>query len=110
MRAGAHGPLSGVIRSPVTHRVVIAHTPDTLEAWDFCRGVASYRPRSGIWGLRSIPMKSHTSPSYLLHLGQTQCDGLIMMPGRSRTLIPLHERGVKVVEVDGDGERVPYTR
>ena len=41
-------------RSPVTHRIAIAHTADTLEAWDFCRGVASYRPRSGIWGLRTL--------------------------------------------------------
>jgi LacI family transcriptional regulator len=92
--------------------VAIAHTADTLEAWDFCRGVASYRPRSGIWGLRSIPMESHSSPSYLQRLSQTACDGLIMMPGRRQTLEPLHRRGVKVVEVDGDGEgdRVPYPR
>src|SRR3954447_25092605 len=88
-----------IFRSPVTHRVAIVHTSDTLEAWDFCRGIASYRPYSGIWGLRSIPMESHTSPAYLRQLSRTQCDGLIMMPGRSRTLKPLHERGVKVVEV-----------
>ena len=99
-----------MVRSPVTHRVAILHTSDTLEAWDFCRGVASYRPRSGIWGLRSIPMKSHSSTSYLRRLGQTPCDGLIMMPGRWRTLKLLHERGVKVVEVDGDGDRMPYAR
>jgi LacI family transcriptional regulator len=100
------------MRSPVTHRVAIAHTADTLEAWDFCRGVASYRPRSGTWGLRSIPMQSHSSPPYLRRLSQTACDGMIMMPGRRQTLEPLHQRGVKVVEVDGDGEgdRVPYPR
>jgi LacI family transcriptional regulator len=97
-------------RSPVTHRIAIAHTADTLEAWDFCRGVASYRPRSGVWGLRSIPFPSQSSPSYLRQLSRTVCDGLIMMPGRWQTLKPLHERGVKVIEVDGDGDRMPYPR
>lgn len=97
-------------RSPVTHRVAIAHTADTLEAWDFCRGVASYRPRSGVWGLRSIPLQSKSSPSYLRRLSRTVCEGLIMMPGRWQTLQPLHERGVKVIEVDGDGDRMPYPR
>jgi len=99
---------SRIIRSPVTHRVAILHTSDTLEAWDFCRGVASYRPRSGIWGLRSIPIKSHTSSPYLRRLGNTICDGLIMMPARSKTLRPLYDRGVKVVAVDGDEGRAPY--
>jgi LacI family transcriptional regulator len=109
-RSSASSPPPQLRRSPVTHRVAIVHTPDTLDAWDFCRGVASYRPRSGIWGLRSIPMESHTSPSYLRRLSKTACDGLIMMPGRWRTLLPLFERRVKVVEVDGDGDRVPYAR
>ena len=103
-------PPPTVFRSPITHRVAIVHTPDTLEAWDFCRGVASYRPRSGIWGLRSIPMESDSSPSYLRRLSKTACDGLIMLPGRWRTLMPLHERRVRVVEVDGDGEGRPYAR
>lgn len=98
------------IHSPMMRRVAIVHTSDTQEAWDFCRGIAGYLPRSGSWGLRSIPMKSHTSPTYLRQLGQTVCDGLIMMPGRWRTLLPLHERGVKVVEVVGDGDNVPYAR
>jgi len=97
-------------RSPITHRISIAHTADTLEAWDFCRGVASYRPRSGVWGLRSIPLRSKSSPTYLQRLSRTVCDGLIMMPGRWRTLKPLYDRGVKVIEVDGDGERMPYVR
>jgi LacI family transcriptional regulator len=88
----------------VTHRVALAHTSDTLEAWDFCRGVAGYRPRSGIWGLRSIPLESHSSPAYLRRLSRISCDGLIMMPARWRTLKPLQERGVKVVDVDGDGD------
>jgi LacI family transcriptional regulator len=108
------GSLINASRSPVTHRVVIAHTSDPLEAWDFCRGVASYRPRSGMWGLRSIPMTSHHSPSYLRRLGRTSCDGFIMMPGRRQTLEALHQRGVKVVEVDGDWgaevDRVPCPR
>lgn len=106
------GKLPVSLRSPVTHRVAILHTPDTLEAWDFCRGVASYRPRSGVWGLRSIPMESHSTPTYLRRLGRTVCDGLIMMPGRRLALEPLYQRGVKVVEVDGDseGDRVPYPR
>jgi LacI family transcriptional regulator len=95
---------------PVTHRVVIVHTADPSEAWDFCRGVASYRPRSGIWGLWSIPMESHSSLPYLRRLGQTVCDGMIMMPGKSRTLTPLHERGVQVVDVDGDGDAMAYAR
>jgi LacI family transcriptional regulator len=102
--------LPKAIRSPVTHRVAIAHTADTLEAWDFCRGVANYRPRSGIWGLRSIPMESNSSPAYLRRLSKTACDGLIMMPGRWRTLRPLHDRGVRVVDVDGDGDYLPYAR
>jgi LacI family transcriptional regulator len=97
-----------VSRSSVTHRVAIVHTKDTLEAWDFCRGVASYRPRSGIWGLRSIPIKRETSQSYLRQLGDTICDGLIMMPARSGTLRPLYDRGVKVVGVDGDWDRASY--
>jgi LacI family transcriptional regulator len=96
--------------SAITHRVAIVHTADTLEAWDFCRGVASYRPRSGIWGLRSIPMESNYSPAVQRRLSKTVCDGLIMLPGRQRTLMPLHERGVKVVEVDGDGDEMPYPR
>jgi LacI family transcriptional regulator len=108
-----HSSLSAPVkafRSPITHRISIAHTADTLEAWDFCRGVASYRPRSGVWGLRSIPLRSKSSPTYLRRLSRTVCDGLIMMPGRWRTLKPLYDRGVKVIEVDGDGERMPYVR
>ena len=108
-RPGVTIPLTA-FGSPVTHRIAIAHTADTLEAWDFCRGVASYRPRSGVWGLRSIPLQSKSSPAYLSRLSRTVCDGLIMMPGRWRTLKPLHDRGVKVIEVDGDGERMPYAR
>jgi LacI family transcriptional regulator len=98
--------------STVNRHVAIAHTADTLEAWDFCRGVASYRPRSGPWGLRSIPMQSNSSVPYLRRLGKTACDGVIMMPGRRQTLEPLQQRGVKVVEVDGDGEgdQVSYPR
>src|SRR5581483_10966897 len=100
--------LPPAIRSPVTHRIAIVHTNDPLEAWDFCRGVASYRPRSGIWGLRSIPIRQETSLPYLRRLANTICDGLIMMPARSATLRPLHDRGVNVVGVDGDEERAPY--
>jgi LacI family transcriptional regulator len=96
------------VQSPITHRVAIVHTSDPLEAWDFCRGVASYRPRSGIWGLRSIPIRAHSSLPYLRKLGNTVCDGLIMMPARSRTLRPLFENGVKVVGVDGDEDRAAY--
>lgn len=96
------------VRSPATHRVAIAHTADTLEAWDFCRGVASYRPRSGVWGLRSIPMESPLSHANLPRLGKSTCDAVIMMPGRRQVLRPLFDRGLKVVEVDGDEDRVPY--
>jgi LacI family transcriptional regulator len=112
MRRQPQLPRLGSFRSTVTHRVAIAHTEDTLEAWDFCRGVASYRPRSGPWGLRSIPMRSNSSPPYLRRLSETACDGMIMMPGRRQTLEALHQRGVKVVEVygDGEGDRVPYPR
>jgi LacI family transcriptional regulator len=92
----------------VIHRVAIVHTSDPLEAWDFCRGVASYRPRSGIWGLRSIPIRAHSSPQYLRRLGNTVCDGLIMMPARARTLDSLYQRGVKIVGVDGDEGRAAY--
>jgi LacI family transcriptional regulator len=96
----------------VTYRVALIHTSDTQEAWDFCRGVASYRPNSGVWGLCSIPMKSHSSPAYLTKLGQTVCDGAIMLPGRRQTLDVLHRRGVKVVDVGGESEagRAPYPR
>jgi len=98
------------LRSSVTHRVAIIHTDDTLEAWDFCRGVASYRPRSGSWGLRSIPIPFHVTPGRQRRLSKTVVDGVIMMPGRWRTLRPLHEGGVKVIEVDGDADRAPYAR
>ena len=66
--------------------------------------------RAAASGAAQIPMHSQSSPSYLRRLSKTACDGLIMMPGRWRTLKPLHERGVKVVEVDGDGDRLPYSR
>ena len=83
-------------------RVAIVHTADTLEAWDFCRGVASYRPRSGMWGLRSIPMEPDPSPAFCRQLSQIACDGLIMGHGISRTLKSLHERGL--IDVVGRGE------
>jgi LacI family transcriptional regulator len=98
-------------RYQITHRVAIMHTPDPLEAWDFCRGVASYRPRSGIWGLHSVPLEADQSQSYLAGLARLEYDGVIMMPGRRQTLAPLHKRGIKVVDVDGDGEEfAPYPR
>jgi LacI family transcriptional regulator len=88
--------------------VVIAHTTDTLEAWDFCRGVASCRPRSGSWALQSLLVDPDASHADLRRLGKTRCDGLIMMPGHWRTLEPLHNRGVKVISVDGDWAQAPY--
>jgi LacI family transcriptional regulator len=100
-----------LLRSPVTHRVALIHTADNQEAWDFCRGVASYRPHSGVWGLRSIPIESDAVP-YLRRLAQISCDGVIMVPGHRETLDLLHRRGVKVVSVDGVAEvaRRPYVR
>jgi LacI family transcriptional regulator len=58
-------------------------------------------------------MRSNYSLPYLRRLSRTVCDGMIMMPGRRQTLEPLHQRGVKVVEVDGgddEGDRLHYPR
>ena len=87
------------------------HTADYQEAWDFCRGVASYRPHSGVWGLQSIQIESDSS-TYLRRLAQIGCDGVIMLPGHREPLDSFHRRGVKVVAVDGDVEvnRRPYVR
>ena len=111
MAPAAPSTVAAPHRSSVAYRIAIMHTPDMQEAWDFCRGVASYRPRSGIWGLRSIQIESD-SPDYLKQLAQTECDGTIMMPAHRETLDPLHRRGVKVVAVDGVQEmpKAPFAR
>ena len=111
MAPAAPSTVAAPHRSSVAYRIAIMHTPDMQEAWDFCRGVASYRPRSGIWGLRSIQIESD-SPDYLKRLAQTECDGTIMMPAHRETLDPLHRRGAKVVAVDGVQEmpKAPFAR
>jgi len=89
--------------------VAIVHSDDPAEAFDFCRGVAGYRPAGGAWRLQSIPARNSRDRRAVRRLRATPCDGMIMMPGNADVLRAMHDRGVRVVDVEGPiTGREPY--